>query len=153
MGARVEEHQGRPEILEALNSMVNSSEHFLAKAKNDTENKAPEDAYFTTIELEALEKKINETKTWIEEKMKIIEAQPMHEFPTVNNKLIAVHSLDSNKLVVYCREFVHRLGFNNFHFFFYPCFSFINLFFKCFQFDGSEVRILWRFVFCIVFRF
>merc|ERR1719361_15498 len=65
--ARVEEHQGRPEILEALNSMVNSSEHFLAKAKNDTKNKAPEDAYFTESELELLEKKINETKNWIEE--------------------------------------------------------------------------------------
>merc|ERR1712088_261747 len=99
--ARVEEHQGRPEILEALNSMVNSSEHFLAKAKNDTENKAPEDAYFTTTELEALEKKITETKTWIEEKMKIIEAQPMYEFPTVNNKLIAVQGMDLNREVKY----------------------------------------------------
>merc|ERR1712213_197607 len=87
--ARVEEHKGRPEILEALNSMINSSEHFLAKAKNDTENKLPEDAYFTATELELLEKKINETKTWIEEKTKIIDAQPMHEFPTINNKLIA----------------------------------------------------------------
>merc|ERR1712061_438875 len=99
--ARVEEHQGRPEILEALNSMVNSSEHFLAKAKNDTENKAPEDAYFTTTELEALEKKINETKTWIEGKMKIIETQPMHEFPTVNNKLIAVQGMDLDREVKY----------------------------------------------------
>merc|ERR1712223_1315418 len=99
--ARVEEHQGRPEILEALNSMVNSSEHFLAKAKNDTENKAPEDAYFTTTELEALEKKINETKNWIEEKMKVIEAQPMHEFPTVNNKLIAVQGMDLDREVKY----------------------------------------------------
>merc|ERR1712203_971427 len=66
--ARVEEHQGRPEILEALNSMVNSSEHFLGKAKNDTKNKAPEDAYFTENELELLEKKINETKKRIPKK-------------------------------------------------------------------------------------
>merc|ERR1712018_241293 len=99
--ARVEEHKGRPEILEALNSMVNSSEHFLAKAKNDTENKLPEDAYFTATELELLEKKINETKTWIEEKMKVIEAQPMHEFPTVNNKLIAVQGMDLDREVKY----------------------------------------------------
>jgi len=99
--ARVEEHQGRPEILEALNSMVNSSEHFLAKAKNDTENKAPEDAYFTASELELLEKKINETKTWIEEKTKIIDAQPMHEFPTINNKLIAVQGMDLDREVKY----------------------------------------------------
>merc|ERR1712025_1130124 len=99
--ARVEEHVGRPEILEALNSMVNSSEHFLAKAKNDTESKAPEDAYFTANELELLEKKINETKTWIEEKMKVIEAQPMHEFPTVNNKLIAVQGMDLDREVKY----------------------------------------------------
>lgn len=99
--ARVEEHVGRPEILEALNSMVNSSEHFLAKAKNDTESKAPEDAYFTSNELELLEKKINETKTWIEEKMKVINAQPMHEFPNVNNKLIAVQGMDLDREVKY----------------------------------------------------
>ena len=99
--ARVEEHQGRPEILEALNSMVNSSEHFLAKAKNDTKNKAPEDAYFTENELELLEKKINETKNWIEEKTKVIEAQPFHEFPTVNNKLIAVQGMDLDREVKY----------------------------------------------------
>ena len=99
--ARVEEHKGRPEILEALNSMVNSSEHFFAKAKNDTEHKDPEDAYFTTTELEALEKKINETKTWIEEKMKVIEAQPMHEFPTVTNKLIAIQGMDLDREVKY----------------------------------------------------
>merc|ERR1712020_715819 len=99
--ARVEEHVGRPEILEALNSMVNSSENFLAKAKNDTESKSPEDAYFTSNELELLEKKINETKTWIEEKMKVIKAQPMHEFPTVNNKLIAVQGMDLDREVKY----------------------------------------------------
>ena len=99
--ARVEEHEGRPEILEALNSMVNSSEHFLAKAKNDTESKAPEDAYFTANELELLEKKINETKSWIETKMKVIEEQPMHEFPTVNNKLIAVQGMDLDREVKY----------------------------------------------------
>merc|ERR1739848_945685 len=99
--ARVEEHQGRPEILEALNSMVNSSEHFLAKAKNDTKNKAPEDAYFTENELELLEKKINETKNWIEEKTKVIEAQPLHEFPTINNKLIAVQGMDLDREVKY----------------------------------------------------
>merc|ERR1712150_232912 len=99
--ARVEEHEGRPEILEALNSMVNSSEHFLAKAKNDTESKAAEDAYFTANELELLEKKINETKSWIETKMKVIEEQPMHEFPTVNNKLIAVQGMDLDREVKY----------------------------------------------------
>ena len=81
--------------------MVNSSEHFLAKAKNDTENKLPEDAYFTASELELLEKKINETKTWIEEKTKIIDAQPMHEFPTINNKLIAVQGMDLDREVKY----------------------------------------------------
>merc|ERR1712228_589235 len=81
--------------------MVNSSEHFLAKAKNDTKNKAPEDAYFTENELELLEKKINETKNWIEEKTKVIEAQPLHEFPTVNNKLIAVQGMDVDREVKY----------------------------------------------------
>merc|ERR1712016_5089 len=81
--------------------MVNSSEHFLAKAKNDTKNKAPEDAYFTENELELLEKKINETKNWIEEKTKVIEAQPLHEFPTINNKLIAVQGMDLDREVKY----------------------------------------------------
>ena len=99
--ARVEEHKNRPEILEALKSMVNSSEHFFAKAKNDTEQKDPEDAYFTITELEALEKKINETKTWIEEKMKVIEAQPLHEFPTITNKLIAIQGMDLDREVKY----------------------------------------------------
>merc|ERR1711963_492788 len=65
------------------------------------ENKSPEDAYFTASELELLEKKINETKTWIEEKTKIIDAQPMHEFPTVNNKLIAVQGMDLDREVKY----------------------------------------------------
>ena len=49
--ARVEEHKSRPEVLAALNSMVNSSEYFLSKAKNDTKHKDPEDAYFTEKEL------------------------------------------------------------------------------------------------------
>merc|ERR1712141_587648 len=40
-------------------------------------------------------------KTWIEEKMKIIEAQPMYEFPTVNNKLIAVQGMDLDREVKY----------------------------------------------------
>merc|ERR1712043_131451 len=61
---------------EALNSMVNSSEHFLGKAKNDTKNR-------------------------IEEKTKVIEAQPFHEFPTVNNKLIAVRGMDLDREVKY----------------------------------------------------
>ena len=85
----------------ALNSMVNSSEYFLSKAKNDTKHKDPEDAYFTETELETLEKKINETKTWIEEKMKVIDAQPMNEFPTVTNKLIAVQGMDLDREVKY----------------------------------------------------
>ena len=99
--ARVEEHKMRPEVLAALHSMVNSSEHFLGKAKNDTEAKAPEDAYFTTTELELLDKKINETKQWMEDKMKIIEAQPLHEFPNVTNQLIALQGMDLDREVKY----------------------------------------------------
>merc|ERR1712088_1281545 len=81
--ARVEEHKGRPEILEALNSMVNSSEHFLAKAKNDTKNKAPEDAYFTENEVELLEKKINETK---KAKIRRVTRNPKKKTPKIKKR-------------------------------------------------------------------
>merc|ERR1712020_404960 len=43
----------------------------------------------------------NETKNWIEEKTKVIEAQPLHEVPTINNKLIAVQGMDLDREVKY----------------------------------------------------
>jgi len=52
--ARVKQHKERPEALEAMNNMVNSSQHFLGKAKNST---GVVDGYFTQEELDKLEKK------------------------------------------------------------------------------------------------
>lgn len=57
--ARVREHTDRPEALAALRSMVNTSEHFVAKAKNAT----GEEGFFTVSELETLEKKLEEVRT------------------------------------------------------------------------------------------
>ena len=44
--ARVKQHTDRPEALDAMNRMINSSEHFLAKAKNST---GIVDGYFTQV--------------------------------------------------------------------------------------------------------
>ena len=46
MHARVKQHTDRPEALEAMNKMINSSEYFLSKAKNST---GIVDGYFTQV--------------------------------------------------------------------------------------------------------
>ena len=46
MHARVKQHNDRPEALEAMNRMINSSEYFLSKAKNST---GIVDGYFTQV--------------------------------------------------------------------------------------------------------
>ncbi|XP_044254414.1 hypoxia up-regulated protein 1 [Tribolium madens] len=69
---RVWEHNERPEALNALNSMLNQSSHFLQVAKNLTKSVNPEKDVFTDAEIEGLEKIIKETEEW---KMKMIEEQ------------------------------------------------------------------------------
>lgn len=69
---RVWEHKERPDVLIALDSMLNQSNHFLTIAKNLTKTTNPEKDVFTDVEVEALEKVIKETEDW---KTKMIEEQ------------------------------------------------------------------------------
>ena len=55
---RVKEHEERPRALDALNSMVNYSEHFLVGMRNFTGENQP----FTEVELNTLEKLIIDVK-------------------------------------------------------------------------------------------
>lgn len=78
---RVFEHRERPEALKALNSMLNGSSHFLASAKNLTKSTNPEKDIFTDIEIETLDKIINETQEWmdsmVEEQEKLKKSEPI----------------------------------------------------------------------------
>lgn len=59
---RVKEHMERPEALAALHSMINGSSNFLANARNMTTDSP--DGLFTQVELDTLERVINETQEW-----------------------------------------------------------------------------------------
>ncbi|KAL3886109.1 hypothetical protein ACJMK2_026127 [Sinanodonta woodiana] len=58
---RVKEATERPKALDALKSMLNHSEHFVKTLKNLT---VLEEPIFTAVEVETLEKLINNTKEW-----------------------------------------------------------------------------------------
>merc|ERR1712223_345608 len=96
MHARVKQHTDRPEALEAMNKMINSSEYFLSKAKNST---GIVDGYFTQEEIDKLDNKIKETKDWRDQALKDQEAQPMYEMPKMTTSLIAEKALDMDKEV------------------------------------------------------
>merc|ERR1712200_94343 len=96
MHARVKQHTDRPEALEAMNKMINSSEYFLSKAKNST---GIVDGYFTQEEIDKLDTKIKETKDWRDQALKDQEAQPMYEMPKMTTSLIAEKALDMDKEV------------------------------------------------------
>ena len=81
--ARIKEHTDRPEALEALTKMINTSEYFMAKAKNST---SVADGYFTETELETLEKKVAEIKAWKENAEREQSAQPMYEMPKLTTR-------------------------------------------------------------------
>merc|ERR1712037_616924 len=91
MHARVKQHNDRPEALEAMNRMINSSEYFLSKAKNST---GIVDGYFTQEEIDKLESKIKEINEWRDQAVKDQEAQPMYEMPKMTTSLIAEKALD-----------------------------------------------------------
>merc|ERR1711997_1226505 len=96
MHARVKQHNERPEALEAMTKMINSSEYFLSKAKNST---GIVDGYFTQEEIDKLEKKIKETIEWRDQALKDQEAQPMYEMPKMTTSLIAEKALDMDREV------------------------------------------------------
>ena len=81
--ARIREHTDRPEALDALNRMINSSEYFLAKARNSS---SVADGYFTEVELETLEKKVADIKAWKENAEKDQNQQPMWEMPKLTTR-------------------------------------------------------------------
>lgn len=78
---RVFEHRERPEALDALKSMLNSSTYFLNTAKNLTKSTNPEKDVFTDIEIETLDNLIKETVQWktkmIEDQNKIKKSEPV----------------------------------------------------------------------------
>ncbi|KAH9500372.1 Hypoxia up-regulated protein 1 [Bulinus truncatus] len=65
---RVYEHEERPKALAALKSALNQTTVFLATVKNITD---VEDPIFTQVELDTLEKLINETKQWRDDNVKV----------------------------------------------------------------------------------
>ena len=95
--ARVREHLDRPEILAELDSQLNSSTHFLAKAKNKT----GDDGYFTLTEVDVLEKKLEEINKWREEALEAQEKQPKSEMPKMTKSLIREKSLEVEREVKY----------------------------------------------------
>lgn len=82
---RVQEHKDRPEAINALNDMINISTLFLKNAQ-----KVPkEDQIFTEVEINTLEKLINETEQWKNHSMKEQENTPFNENPKLTIKSIA----------------------------------------------------------------
>lgn len=65
--AKYWEHNGRTEAINALTGLLNSSQHFLTKAKNLTKETNPEMDVFTDVEITVLQKVIEDTKKWKKE--------------------------------------------------------------------------------------
>ncbi|KAG1687708.1 Hypoxia up-regulated protein 1 [Nymphon striatum] len=89
---RVKEHAKRPEAWEALFNTLNISRFFLSTIKNVSE----EESVFTDVEIQTLEKAINETTKW-ETEMKAEQiAVPLTEKPKVTVYMIAekINNLD-----------------------------------------------------------
>lgn len=62
--ARHWEHNERPEALKAMEKQIDGAKGFLQVAKNLTKETNPEKDIFTTVEIETLQKVIDETSTW-----------------------------------------------------------------------------------------
>ncbi|XP_055866156.1 hypoxia up-regulated protein 1-like isoform X2 [Biomphalaria glabrata] len=80
LSKRVYEHEERPKALAALKSALNQTTVFLATVKNMTD---VEDPIFTQVELETLEKLINETKQWRDNSVKAQSKLKAYEEPTL----------------------------------------------------------------------
>lgn len=64
--ARHWEHNERPEALKSFAKQIEGARGFLKAARNMTKETNPDKDIFTTVEIETLEKVINETQTWSE---------------------------------------------------------------------------------------
>lgn len=92
---RVKEHNERPEALAALNSMLNHSSFFLLSIKNLSTIEI-DDKIFTDVEIETLEKLINETEEWKTTMIQEQSALPDYEKPklVVEDIALKMQALD-----------------------------------------------------------
>ena len=75
--ARVKEHLGRPEALEALDKTIESTVKFHTMALNQTGDKG----YFSETELQGLQDKLTEVQKWREQSVSEQDEQPKQEMP------------------------------------------------------------------------
>ncbi|CAH0625628.1 unnamed protein product [Chrysodeixis includens] len=64
------EHRERPDAIASLRSMLNNSKEFLKMSKNFTKDANPEKDVFTDVEINLLEKKIEDTESWLKTSIK-----------------------------------------------------------------------------------
>lgn len=75
--ARVREHLGRPEALEALDKTIENTVKFHTMALNETGDKG----FFAASELQTLQEKLSEVQKWRDESVAEQEEQPKQEMP------------------------------------------------------------------------
>lgn len=73
------EHRERPDAVTAIRNMLNSSKEFLKMSKNFTKEANEDKDVFTQVEIEVLEKKIEETEEWLNKSIKEQEQLKKHE--------------------------------------------------------------------------
>ena len=81
MHARVKQHNERPEALEAMTKMINSSEYFLDKAKNST---GIVDGYFTQVSGYLLINSFYDFQRVLEKSVKYVQIIIWEQFPVKN---------------------------------------------------------------------
>ncbi|CAK1543227.1 unnamed protein product [Leptosia nina] len=64
------EHRERPDAVAAIKSVLNNSQEFLKMAKNYTKEVSADRDVFTDVEISILEKKIEETQTWLDKSVR-----------------------------------------------------------------------------------
>ncbi|KAK6642072.1 hypothetical protein RUM44_013795 [Polyplax serrata] len=94
---RVSEHEERPEALSALKAMLNGSEHFLNTIRTKTKETLDrgDEAIFTDVEMNSLEKIIKETEEWksineIEQSKLPLSSPPKLTIKSITDKMAAL---------------------------------------------------------------
>jgi len=82
--ARVREHRGRPEALEALEKSLENGADFLQKSRNLT----GDDGFFKEKELDNFEKKMNELKEWRDKRLLEQQQASLAEMPKLTVSVI-----------------------------------------------------------------
>lgn len=86
--ARHWEHNERPDAVSAFKKMIEHAKEFFRKAKNMTKDTNPEQDIFTTVEIETLEKTINEAETWLTTEQK--EQKKLKKYEEVRLKVSSI---------------------------------------------------------------